>query len=153
MDWRSLVLLFHVLAAFWWIAGYVGTNLCTEFARRSTTDDDCRAALRISDRLDVLANRTGGTAAGLSGLLTLVVFGYSLTTPWVLASIVLFALVILGGITFWTRFGGQIGTAAEAGDWSRVRRELNEPRIVTYARLENVAVVVIIALMVLRPGS
>ena len=42
MDWRVVVVLAHVLAAFWWVAGYVGTNLCTEIARRSTTDNDCR---------------------------------------------------------------------------------------------------------------
>jgi hypothetical protein len=50
MDWRPIVVLAHVLAAFWWFAGYVGTNFCTEIARRSTTDDECRAALAISDR-------------------------------------------------------------------------------------------------------
>jgi len=86
MDWRPIVVLAHVLAAFWWFAGYAGTNLCTEIARRSTTDDDCRAALAISDRIDVLANRTGGMAVGLTGLLALLVFGYSLTLWPLIAS-------------------------------------------------------------------
>jgi uncharacterized membrane protein len=152
MDWRAVVVLAHVLAAFWWVAGYVGTNLCTEIARRSTTDEDCRGALAISDRIDVVANRTGGTAVGLTGLLAIPVFGYSLTTPWVLATIVLFAVVVFGGIFFWARFGGQVGAAATAGDWPGVRRSLNEPRILVYSRVENVFVVAIIALMVLRPG-
>ena len=152
MDWRALVVLAHVLAAFWWVAGYVGTNLSTEIARRSTTDDDCRVALAVSDRIDVVANRTGGTAAGLTGLLTMVVFGYSPMTPWVLASIVLFAVVMFGGIFFWGRFGGQVGAAAKAVDWPGVRRSLSEPRILAYSRVENVLVVGIIALMVLRPG-
>jgi hypothetical protein len=152
MDWRPIVVLAHVLAAFWYVAGYVGTNLCTEIARRSTTDDDCRSAILISGRLDRLANRTGGTAVGLTGLLALVVFGYSLTTPWILASIALFAAVVLSGIFLWERFGGGVEEAAAAGDWDGVRRALNRPRAVAYGRLENVAVVVIIALMVLRPG-
>jgi uncharacterized membrane protein len=153
MDWRPIVVLAHVLAAFWWFAGYVGTNVCTELARRSTSDEDCRVALAISDRIDVLANRTGGTAAGLTGLLAMVVFGYPITTPWVLAAIVLFAFVVFGGIFFWGRFGGQVGKAAEAGDWPGVRRALSEPRIQVYGRLENVAAVAIIGLMVLKPGS
>ena len=153
MDWRPIVVLAHVLAAFWWFAGYVGTNVCTELARRSTSDEDCRVALAISDRIDVLANRTGGTAAGLTGLLAMVVFGYPITTPWVLAAIVLFAFVVFGGIFFWGRFGGQVGEAAKAGDWSGVRRALSEPRIQAYGRIENLAAVAIIALMVLRPGS
>jgi uncharacterized membrane protein len=153
MDWLALVLLAHVLSAFWWIAGYVGTNVCTEMARRSTTDDDCRAALRISDRIDVVANRTGGTAVGVTGLVALPLSGYSVTSPWVLASIVLFAFVVFGGIFYWGRFGSQVGEAAAAGDWPTVRRALSEPRIVVYSRIENVAVLAIIILMVLRPGS
>jgi len=152
MDWLALVILAHVLAAFWWIAGYVGTNVCTELARRSTTDDDCRAALRVSDRLDVVANRTGGVAVGLTGLLALLLSAYTLTTPWILASVVLYAIVVFGGIFYWGRFGRKVGEAALAGDWPGVRRALGEPRIVVYGRLENIAVVAIIALMVLRPA-
>ena len=152
MDWRAIVVLAHVLAAFWWFAGYAGTNLCTEMARLSTTDDDCRAALHLSNRLDVLANRTGGMAVGLTGILSLLVFGYSLTTFWVWASTILFAGVIFGGIFFWGRFGGQVNAAADAADWAAVRRALSEPRIQVFSRAENVVVLVIIVLMVLRPG-
>jgi Predicted integral membrane protein (DUF2269) len=151
MDWRALVLLAHVLAAFWWIAGYVGTNVCTELARRSTTDEECRSAILVSGQVDRLANRTGGTAVGLTGLLALVVFGYGLTTPWVLASIVLFAVVVFGGIALWGRFGGGVDAASSAGDWAGVRLALNEPRVIAYGRLENLAVLTIIGLMVLGP--
>jgi len=152
MDWRALAVLAHALAAFWFVAGYVGTNLCTEMARRSTTDDDCRSAVLVSGRLDRWANRTGGTAVGLTGLLLLVVFGHALTTPWVFSSIVLFAFVVFGGIFFWERFCGDVESASEAGDWAGVRRALNEPRIIAYGRLENLAVLAIIVLMVLGPG-
>ena len=152
MDWRALVLLAHVLAAFWWFAGYAGTNLCTEIARRSTSDDECRTALQLSNRFDVIANRVGGMAVGLTGILALLVFGYSLTTFWVAASIILFAVVIFGGIFFWGRFGGTIDAAAAAGDWPGVRGALSERRIQVFSRSENVLVLVIIVLMVLRPG-
>ena len=152
MDWRIVVVLAHVLAAFWYVVGYAGTNLCTEMARRSTSDDECRYAVLISGRFDRLANRLGGTAVGLTGLLALVVFGYSLTTPWILASIVLFAAVVFGGIFFWHRFGGAVEASAGAGDWAGVRRALNDPRIIAFGRIENVAVLAIIALMVLRPA-
>ena len=152
MDWRPIVILAHILAAFWWFAGYVGTNVLTEIARRSTTDDECQAAIRISDRFDVLANRSGGTAVGLTGILALLVFGYSLTTTWVLAAIVLYAFVAFGGIFFWARFGAGVNEAASTGNWPGVRRVLSEPGILAYSRLENLAVLAIIALMVLRPA-
>ena len=152
MDWRALVLLAHVVSAFWWFAGYAGTNLCTELARRSTTDDDCRSAISISGKLDRLANRTGGTAVGLTGLAMPVVVGHPLTSPWVLVSILLFLAVVLGGALFWERFGDHVETATAAGDWAGVRRALNQPRIIAYGRIENVAVLAIIVLMVIGPG-
>ena len=152
MDWRALVVLAHVLAAFWYVAGYVGTNLCTELARRSTTDEDCRAALMVSDRIDVVANRIGGTAVGLTGLVALWVFGYSLTTPWILVSIILFAGVVIFGIFFWERVAAGVGSAARANDWAGVRRELSAPRVFITGRVENLVVLTIITLMVLRPG-
>jgi uncharacterized membrane protein len=151
MDWRSVLVLAHVLAAFWFVAGYAGTNLCTEMARRSTTDDDCRSAVLVSGRLDRWANRTGGTLVGITGLLLPVLYGPGLTTPWVLASIVLFAMVVLGGALFWERFGANVESASAAGDWAGVRAALNSPRIVAYGRLENLAVVAVIVLMVLQP--
>ena len=152
MDWRSVLVLAHVLAAFWFVAGYVGTNLCTEMARRSTTDDDCRSAVLVSGRLDRWANRTGGTLVGITGLLLPLLYGPGLTTPWVLTSIALFAVVVFGGALFWERFGAEVESASAAGDWTRVRNAVNQPRIIVYGRLENVAVVVIIVLMVLQPG-
>ena len=45
MDWRVLVTVAHVVAAFWFVAGYVGTNVLTEVARRATTHDGRVAAL------------------------------------------------------------------------------------------------------------
>jgi uncharacterized membrane protein len=152
MDWLALVLVAHVLSAFWYVTGYVGTNLCTEMARRSTSDDDCRSAIFVSGRLDRWANRSGGTAVGLTGLLLLALSGRALTTPWILASVVLFAAVVLSGIVLWERFGGSVEAASAAGDWAGVRRALNEPRVVAYGRLENLAVLAIIVLMVLGPG-
>jgi uncharacterized membrane protein len=152
MDWRALVILAHVLSSFWYAAGYLGTNLCTEIARRSTTDDDCRAALLVSNRIDVLANRTGGTAVGLTGLVAVWVSGYSLATPWVLASFVLFAGIVIFGIFFWERVAAGVDAAARAGDWAAVRHELSAPRVFLTGRVENLVFLAIVTLMVLRPG-
>src|SRR6266702_1521381 len=80
MDWRAVVVLVHVLAAFGYVAGYVGTNLCTELARRTQSDQDRRSALVISGRFDRWLNAPGGAVVSLSGILALWVFGYSLTT-------------------------------------------------------------------------
>ncbi len=152
MDWRPVAVLVHVLAAFWYVAGYVGTNLCTELARRAATDDECRTALLFSGRLDRWLNAPGGTAVGLSGLATVWVFGYALTTPWIALAVALFAVIVLLGIFYWSRFGRRIERAMTAGNWAGVRELLAEPRIVLLSRLENVILLAVIVLMVLRPG-
>jgi len=152
MDWRPVAVLIHVLAAFWYVSGYVGTNLCTELARRATTDDECRTALLFSNRFDRWLNAPGGTATSLSGLVAVWVFGYALTAPWVALAVALFAGIVLLGILFWSRFGRRVETAMSVGDWAGVRGLLTEPRIVLVSRLENLAVLAIVVLMVLRPG-
>jgi uncharacterized membrane protein len=152
MEWRGVAVLVHVLAAFWYVAGYIGTNLCTELASRARTDGECRSALAFSGRFDRWLNAPGGMAVSLSGIAALWIFGYALTTPWVVLAVALMAGVVLLGIFYWSRFGRRVDSTMTADDWAGVRRLLTEPRIVLLSRLENVAVLAIVVLMVLRPG-
>jgi uncharacterized membrane protein len=149
---KPIVLLLHIVFAFGYVAGYVATNVLTELARR--TDDPAfrRNALQFSTRFDRLLNAPGGALVGLSGIATAVVFGYSLLSGWVLAAIVLFVLVVATGIFFWSRVGGTIDRAAAAGDDAAVVRELRRPRNVAVSRIENLVLLTIIVLMVLRPS-
>jgi uncharacterized membrane protein len=149
---KPILLLLHVLAAFGYVAGYVATNVLTELARR--TDDPAfrRSALQFSTRFDRLLNAPGGAIVGLTGVATALVFGYSLLTGWVLAAIILFVLVVATGIFFWGRVGRTIDRAAAAGDDAAVLRELRRPRNVAVSRMENLVLLAIIVLMVLRPA-
>jgi uncharacterized membrane protein len=152
MDWRAVAVLVHVLAAFWYVAGYIGTNLCTELARRARTDEECRVALTFSSRFDRWLNAPGGTAVGVSGIASVWVLGYAFATPWIALSFALFAGIVLLGILYWARFGRHVESTIAADDWAGVRRLLTEPRIVLLSRLENAAVLTIVVLMVLRPA-
>jgi len=149
---KPIVLLLHVLAAFVYVAGYVATNVLTELARR--TDDPAfrKEALRFSSRFDRLLNVPGGSLVAITGIATALVFGYSLLSGWVLVAVVLFALIIVTGIFFWGRVGREIDRAAAAGDDAAVQRELRRPRNVAISRLENLVLLTIIVLMVLRPS-
>jgi uncharacterized membrane protein len=149
---KATVVLLHVLAAFAYVAGYIATNVLTELARRTDDASFRREALRFSTRFDQLLNAPGGALVGLTGIATALIFGYSLLTGWVLIAIILFALLVVGGIFFWGRVGRRIDRAAAAGDDAAVVRELRRPRNVAVSRIENVVLLVIIALMVLRPS-
>jgi len=147
-----VVLLVHVLAALAYGAGYIGTNLLTELARR--TDDPVmrRQTLHFSGVLDRL-NASGGSAAGVTGILAVFAFGYSLVTPWILAAIALYAVIVGTGILFWGRVGRAIDRAMKAGDERRVGALLNGPLNVAVSRGENILFLVLVALMVVRPGT
>jgi uncharacterized membrane protein len=148
----SLVALVHVLAALLYVAGYVGTNLLTEAARRSTDDVSLRAAIGFSGLFDRRLMIPFGTLTGLAGLVLTALNGYPWTAPWVVASIVLYGAVIAVGIVIWGRHGRRIATALAAGRLDDVRALLREPRYVALSRIENVVVAIIAALMVVRPG-
>jgi uncharacterized membrane protein len=148
---KPIVLLLHVLAAFAYVAGYIATNVLTEFARRTDDPSFRREALRFSTRFDQLLTIRGGTLVAISGLVTALLFGYSLLSGWVLVASVLYVLVVVTGIFFWGRVGREVDRAVAAGDDAAVQRELRRPRNVAVSRLENVALLTIIVLMVLRP--
>ena len=78
VDWRAIAILAHVLAAFWFVAGYVGTNALTEIARRAATHDSRVAALALSDQFDRWLYQRGGMAVLLTGVLSWWAFGYAL---------------------------------------------------------------------------
>jgi uncharacterized membrane protein len=140
-----------VLAAFVYGAGYIGTNVLTEFARRTNERDLRRQALQFSGLLDRL-NVAGGGLVAITGGLAIFVFGYSLLTPWVLASIALYTVIVGTGIFFWGAVGREVERALRAGEYVRVNALLLSPRNLAISRVENVLFVTLIALMVLRPG-
>lgn len=123
----------------------------TEFARRTGESELRRYALHFSGVLDRL-NVAGGGLVAITGGIAIFVFGYSPLTPWVLAAIVLYVMIVGTGIFFWGRIGRELEGALKAGDDARVNGLLLSPRNIAVSRVENVLFVTLIALMVLRPG-
>lgn len=152
VDWRPVVVLAHVLAAFWFVAGYVGTNALTEIARRAQTHEARVGALVLSDQFDRWLYQKGGTAVLVTGVLSWWFFGHSLTTPWILASIALIMGIALLTVFYWRDYGQRVNAAIGDGDAAAAQAILTEPRAVVLSRVENVAIIGIIVLMVLRPG-
>jgi uncharacterized membrane protein len=152
VDWRALALVAHVLAAFWFVAGYVGTNVLTEIARRADSHEARVTALGLSDRFDRWLYQRGGTAVLLTGALAWWVFGYPLTTSWIVASIALVVVIALVTAFYWRGYGMRVNEAIAADDAVATAAILTDPTAVLLSRFENLAVAAIIVLMVLRPG-
>jgi uncharacterized membrane protein len=152
MDLTRAVALVHVGTAFLFVAGYVGANLLTEIARRTDQPIRLESALWFSGRFDRWLLIPFGTVTSLAGLALVALVGYAWTAPWVIASILLYAGIMGLGIFVWGARGRRIEAAHAAGDTAETWRLLREPRYYVLARLENLALVVVVALMVLRPG-
>jgi len=152
-ELARVVVLAHVVAAIAWVSGYTATNLLTEFARRSDDPVYRRSALGFSNRLDRLLNQTGGTLAPITGLVAMWVYGYSLFLPWIVASILLVVALVALGAGYSSRFGKRVDAALAAGDEALVTRLLRDPRTIAVSRLENLIMLGLIAVMVLRPGA
>jgi uncharacterized membrane protein len=152
MDLVRLALLGHLLAVFVFVAGYVGTNVLTEIARRAGSLEERRAALAMSGRFDRWLYQRGGTAVLISGPVVLWAFGYPIAAPWVVASSGLFLLIpALGGL-YWAPIGRRVDEAIARGDDATAARLLTARRNVLMSRFENFVLIVIIVLMVYRPG-
>ena len=139
-------------AAFVFVAGYVGTNVLTELGRRTVEPDRLRHLLELSDVFDARLSRGGGTVVALSGLVLVPAAGHRFDEPWIVASIVAYAAVVLLGIVYWGRRGRFVGAALRSGDLGRVQALLVEPRSIVVSRFDNALVVTIVVLMVLRPA-
>jgi len=151
-DLHRPVLLLHVLSAFLYAAGYIGTNLLTEVARRTDDPTARRYALRFSSVTDRLYE-IGGTLVALTGVLAFFVFGYSPFATWLLGATGLYLVIVVTSIVFWARVGREVDRAIQAGDDERAVALLRSQTNIVVSRTENVLFVLLIALMVLRPGS
>ena len=152
---ENAALFVHLLGAFLFVGGVLVAGVGFETARRRTEPAEIAILLGLT-RWGVLLVVVGGVVLLVGGLwLAGVVHAYG--EPWPDAAIALFVVTVaLGGA------GGQrpkrarlLATklAAEGGDTDELHRLLDEPagRAVNY--LSGLLVVVILVLMVWRPGG
>lgn len=152
MTLAAAFALVHVGAAFLFVGGYIATNALTELARRSTDEPTLRSAIGFSGWFDRRLLIPFSVIAAIAGLVLVPLRGYAWTAPWIVASVVLYVVVVAVGIFVWGPRGGRVEEALAAGRADEVRELLREPRFVFLSRVENTMVAVIVGLMILRPG-
>jgi hypothetical protein len=154
----SLLLFLHVAAGFWFVAGLVGRSVALGRARRSVDLPEIETLLPIADRFERMVI-PGSIAVFALGLLTMLAQerpffedgGY-----WLLVSTLLFLSTGLLVPTIFLPRGKAFEEALEAArSQAEVTVELvgafRDPAV-AFARIyEALAVVVIVALMVLKP--
>jgi hypothetical protein len=147
-----ILALVHVGSALFYVAGFTGTKTLTSLATAESDPIKRRWILGLGDTFDLRFQIWGGTLVGVSGILLALANGYSLVQGWVLASVVLYAVVVLIGSVIWRRRSETVREAMDAGDDERVLALLTEPRARLLGYLEVALIATIVVLMVLRPG-
>jgi uncharacterized membrane protein len=148
----QLLALVHVGSAMLYITGYASTKMLTRLAVQAPDAEGRERLLELSGRFDFWFQIPFGTVVSLSGLALTWANGYSFTTPWVIASIVLYAAIVFIGAGIWRRRSALVRDALAADDDAGVVWLLTEPRALALGWLELALIVAVVTLMVLRPG-
>jgi len=149
---RPLLALVHVGSALLYVTGFLSAKTLTQMAITTTDPARRRIIFGIGDRFDFRFQILGGTLVGLSGIPLAIANGYSLTQAWVLASIVLYAIVTFIGAGIWRRRSASVRAALDADDDATLMALLTDPRARLLSSIESALVATLVVLMVLRPG-
>ena len=163
MSIPLILKLLHVFAAIWLITGLIGRNLVLSRAARSANLQEIRTLLPISAVFEKRMVLPGSTAVLLAGLVTAWAQGWPIlgflqggASNWVLVSLLIF-LTIIPVIRFVFVPRGKRFEAAlkDAEARNTITPELlsafHDPAVRAGHRYEIVMMVVIVALMVLKP--
>ena len=148
---RPVLAVTHVVAAMLYVTGYVSTGTLTSMARKAPDLESRRRLLDLSGRFDFLFQIPFGTLVALSGIALFMATGHTLAERWLIASIVLYAVVVFIGAGIWRRFSMSVRDAVEAGDDARLLALLGDPRAEALRWVERILVATVVVLMVLRP--
>ena len=148
---QNLALFLHIVAAIVLLSGVIGGNVIGAMARRARDLEHRRGIVALRAPFDRMTT-VAVPATVLTGLVTLMLFGYSVTDLWVLATGVVILVIVAIQILFWNRHGPEVQAAFERGDDHAAVRLMRMPRTVMMGRLETGLAFLQVGLMVFRPN-
>jgi uncharacterized membrane protein len=163
MNWYIGIKFLHIIAAMMLIGGLFGRQLVRAYAKKT---DDVRIFAALSQaagRIENLMVIPGNMAVMLLGVILALGSGYPIlgflqgaAQNWLFVSIILLVLILLLVPTVLIPRGKKFGVILEAalakGEMTPELRMAMDDRVVKLAhRYEEVALVLIVALMVLKP--
>lgn len=144
------VLFLHIASAILLLSGVIGGAIVGEFARRAQNLEQRRSLVALGSPFERMTTIAVPLTI-LSGLVTLMLFGYAITALWVLATGVVILVLVALQILFWNRVGPQVHEALGRGDDVAAMKLLSDPRRVAVVRIEVGLSFLTVALMVFRP--
>lgn len=149
---RPILALVHVGSSFLYITGYASTKMLARLALAQPDPTRRRLIMGLGDKFDFRFQIVGAALVGPSGFFLAVVNGYTRAQAWVPLSIIVWSAISFIGAGFWRRRSMAVRAAQDAGDEARVVGLLTDPRARLLSWIELALIVMVVVLMVLRPG-
>jgi uncharacterized membrane protein len=147
----SAALFLHIASAILLLGGVLGGYILAATARRADDLEQRRSVVALSAPFERMTT-AGVPLTVITGLVTLALFGYSITELWVLATGGVLVALIAIQILFWNKVGPRVADALRRGDDADAATLMRDPRAVAVGRLEVGLGFVQVALMVFRPA-
>jgi uncharacterized membrane protein len=151
-DGGILLKYVHILAAMLYVTGYVAgavlqvwSGRATDWATRGTL---MHAANVFSTRVLVPAF----IAAAVLGLATAILMGYPILRGWVLYSLVIYAILLIVGVTYWSPLGKRIDAAIAATDETAFVTLRDRKATIYVSIADGMLLLLLIYLMVVKPA-
>ncbi len=147
----SAALFLHIASAILLLGGVLGGNIIAAMARRADDIEQRRLAVALSAPFEKMTT-AGVPLTVITGLVTLALFGYSITELWIVATGAVLVVLVAFQILFWNKVGPRVADALGRGDDAAAATLMRDPRAVAVGRLEVALGFVQVALMVFRPA-
>jgi uncharacterized membrane protein len=147
----SAALFLHIASAILLLSGVLGGSIIAAMARRAGDLEQRRSAVALSAPFEKMTT-AGVPLTVITGLLTLALFGYSITELWVLATGAVLVVLVAFQILFWNKVGPLVADALGRGDDAAAATLIRDPRAIAVGRLEVALGFAQVALMVFRPA-
>jgi uncharacterized membrane protein len=148
----QLFLFVHIIGAIALVGGSISASVLGHLARRAPGLVERRhIVLTVSPPLERMVGISVPITV-VSGLVTLMLFGYSITDLWVLGTGLLIVANVLIQTQYWAKVGPRVHDALEGGDDAAAVALMRDPKSVAMGRIEVGLGFGIVALMVFRPN-
>ena len=153
---RVILKFLHIAFVFSGIALIYGTEFLLHRIGRSNDTQSIRTAFGMAKPIATVAPAVFWVGVGF-GIAAGILNGYNLLAPWLLATYVLVAILLVGGLTITVPWMNRVGTLAAAAPDGPAPAELtavlHDGRVTTLMWASIVVDVAIVALMVFKPGA
>ncbi len=151
-------LLIHILSALWLAAGAFASTVVRAQIKRAAELRERSSVMRVGQRLSTVFGIPGAIAAGLSGFYLVTARGFKFSTPWVTASVIVYAIAMVNYFIIilprLRAMGRAMDASLAAGKPSaELQRLAGSMKLIGILGDVNLLlIVVLVALMVLKPG-